>query len=52
MGTVALLLGNGFLVLMVTTERIGLVATELGKALFEVVPGVPLVAKKQWRIYE
>ena len=47
MGTVALLLGNGFLVLMVTTERIGFVATELGKALFEVVPGVRLVAKKQ-----
>ena len=52
MGTVALLLGNGFLVLMVTTAGIGLVATELGKALFEVVPGVPLVAKKQWGIYE
>lgn len=46
MGTVALLLGNGFLVRMVTAGRVGFVATELGEALFEVVPGVPLVAKK------
>lgn len=44
-----MLLGNGFLVLIVTTE---LVATELGKAFFEVVPGVPLVAKKQRGTYE
>lgn len=46
MGRVALLLGNGFLVRMVTVGRVGFVATELGETLFEVEPGVPLVAKK------
>lgn len=45
MGTVALLPGNGFLVRMVTAGRLGFVATEPGETLFEVVPGVPLVAK-------
>ena len=47
MGRVALPPGNGFLVRMVTTGRVGFVAIELGEKLFVVVPGVPLVAKKE-----
>ena len=45
MGRVALLPDNGFLVRMVTAGRVGFVATELGETIFEVVSGVPLVAK-------
>ena len=40
-----MLLGNGFLVGMVTAGRVSFVATELGEALFAVVPGVALATK-------